>query len=139
MKTYGDDIHFKTSGEGDIVDITGELCESVAKSEIKDGIACLSVFGSTGSITTVEYEPGLVSDLNEAVSRLFPKDIEYEHHLRWHDGNGHSHVRASFIGPGITLPVRDGAPVLGTWQQVIFLEYDVKPRKRRVVVQVLGC
>jgi secondary thiamine-phosphate synthase enzyme len=96
------------------------------------------VSGSTAAVTTVEHEPGLVADMHEAMDRLYPKDIEYEHHNRWGDGNGHSHVRASFIGPSLTVPVSGGRLMLGTWQQIVFLELDVRPRTREVTVQMVG-
>jgi secondary thiamine-phosphate synthase enzyme len=96
------------------------------------------VAGSTAAVTTVEYEPGLVADMHEAMDRLYPKDLEYEHHLRWGDGNGHSHVRASFLGPSLSVPVVDGRLLLGTWQQIVFMELDNKPRTREVFVQIVG-
>ena len=114
MGSFGEDIEFKTSGEGDIVDITAKVASVVKRGKITDGIVCVSVVGSTASITTVEFEPGLVKDIGEAVERLFPKGLVYEHHLRWGDGNGHSHVRATFLGPSVTVPVRAGKLVLGT-------------------------
>lgn len=138
MPAYGADIALKTKGEGDMVDLTPDLAKVVAKSGIKEGIACASVVGSTASLTTIEFEPGLAADMREAAERLFPKGMEYEHHLRWGDGNGHSHVRASFVGPSVTLPVRDGKLVLGTWQQVVLLEFDNRARQRAVAVQVVG-
>jgi secondary thiamine-phosphate synthase enzyme len=138
MSACSGDIHVRTKGEGDVVDLTAEVTSFVQKSGVKDGLVCISVVGSTASVTTVEYEPGLVSDLAEAVERLIPRGIDYEHHLRWGDGNGHSHVRASFLGPSVTLPVRGGSPVLGTWQQVVLLEFDNRPRERSIAVQVVG-
>jgi secondary thiamine-phosphate synthase enzyme len=94
--------------------------------------------GSTGAITTIEYEPGLVADLPAALERLFPKGMEYRHDETWHDGNGHSHVRASMMGPGLTVPIVDGRLTLGTWQQIVFVELDNKPHHRRIVVQMVG-
>jgi secondary thiamine-phosphate synthase enzyme len=138
MASRGGEIALKTRGEGDVVDITSMVASVVSRSEIFDGIACVSVIGSTASVTTIEFEPGLVKDIREAVERLFPKDSVYEHHLRWADGNGHSHIRASFFGPSVTVPVRGGKVVLGTWQQIVLLEFDVKPRERNVAVQVVG-
>lgn len=110
----------------------------IAESGIRTGICLVFVPGSTGALTVIEYEPGLVEDLPAALRRLFPRELEYQHHLRWNDGNGHSHVRASFLGPDITVPVVEGRPVLGTWQQIIFIELDVKPRNRDLIIQVLG-
>ncbi|MFH0816150.1 MAG: secondary thiamine-phosphate synthase enzyme YjbQ [Methanobacteriota archaeon] len=138
MASRGEDISLKTSGEGDVVDITAMVAGVVKRSKVAEGIVCVSVVGSTASITTIEFEPGLVKDVREAAERLFPKGSVYEHHLRWGDGNGHSHVRASFFGPSVTLPIRGGEPVLGTWQQLVFLEFDVRPRERTVAVQIVG-
>ncbi len=138
MVSFGEDVHLKTSGEGDVKDITALVAGVVTRSGIGGGIVCVSVVGSTASVTTVEFEPGLVKDLGEAAERLFPRGLEYDHHRRWGDGNGHSHVRASFLGPGITLPVREGKPVLGTWQQIVLMEFDPRPRERTVAVQVVG-
>ena len=103
-----------------------------------DGIACVFVSGSTAAVTTVEFEPGLVKDLQEAMERLYPKGIEYEHHLRWGDGNGHSHVRASMLGPSLVVPFKGGELMLGTWQQIVLMELDVRARSRDIVVQVIG-
>jgi len=138
MTSYGTDIKLRTKREGDVVDITADVERAIAKSGVKVGIVCASVVGSTAALTTVEFEPGLVKDIGEAAERLFPKGIEYEHHMRWGDGNGHSHVRASFVGPSIALPVRDGKAVLGTWQQVVLIEFDNRARDRTVAVQIVG-
>ncbi|MEM2087884.1 MAG: secondary thiamine-phosphate synthase enzyme YjbQ [Thermoproteota archaeon] len=132
------ELGIKTRGERDIVDITGEIGKIVSKTGIKNGIANVFVPGSTGAVTTMEYEPGLLKDLPNALERIAPRDAEYEHEKTWHDGNGHSHVRASVIGPSLTIPIRDGALRLGTWQQVVFVELDVRPRTRRLVVTCLG-
>jgi len=99
---------------------------------------CVFVVGSTAAVTTVEHEPGLVSDMHDAMDRLYPRDVDYEHHQRWGDGNGHSHIRASFVGPSLTVPIVDGDLKLGTWQQIVFMEFDNKPRSRELSVQVLG-
>lgn len=132
------EVGIKTSGELDIVDITGEIAKIVSKTGIKNGVANVFVPGSTGSVTTIEYEPGLLKDLPNSLERVAPRNAEYEHEKTWHDGNGHSHVRASIIGPSITIPIKDGALRLGTWQQVVFVELDVRPRSRRLVVTCLG-
>ncbi len=132
------EVGIKTSGELDIVDITGEIAKIVSKTGIKNGIANVFVPGSTGAVTTIEYEPGLLKDLPNSLERVAPRNAEYEHEKTWHDGNGHSHVRASIIGPSITIPIKDGALRLGTWQQVVFVELDVRPRSRRLVVTCLG-
>ena len=128
----------KTIAKDEIVDVTAKVQAIVSNSKIRNGLACVFVAGSTAAITTVEHEPGLVADLRDAMDRLYPKDIDYEHHRRWGDGNGHSHVRASFVGPSLTVPIVDGSLVLGTWQQIVFLEFDNKPRTREVTVQVIG-
>ncbi len=131
-------ISLKTRGYCDIVDITSQLGDVVASSGITYGIVTLFVPGSTGGITTVEYESGLLSDLKSAFERLFPQGIEYAHDARWHDGNGFSHVRASFLKASLTIPIVDGELTLGTWQQVVFIDFDNRRRNRRIVVQVMG-
>ena len=131
-------ISFKTKHEGDIVDITPHVQKAVRRSKLANGIACVFVPGATGAITTIEYEPGLLEDLPAALDRLFPRDITYQHQLRWHDGNGHSHVRASFLGPSLTVPFSDSQLILGTWQQIVFLELDNSARSRNVIVQLVG-
>jgi secondary thiamine-phosphate synthase enzyme len=138
MVCVSDEINFSTKREGDIVDITGYVQKAVLKSGLSDGVACVFVPGATGAVTTIEYEPGLLQDLPEALDRLFPRDITYQHQLRWHDGNGHSHVRASFLGPSLSVPFSNKMLILGTWQQIIFLELDNSARKRKVVVQMVG-
>lgn len=135
---YSDELSVKTKGEIEILDITDKVTKIIERSKIKNGIAVLFVPGSTGAITTIEYEPGLVQDMSKALERLFPKDIEYKHHERWHDYNGHSHVRASFLGPSLAVPVKNGKMTLGTWQQIVFLELDVGARDRKIQVQVIG-
>jgi secondary thiamine-phosphate synthase enzyme len=138
MTAYRGAIGLKTAAKDDIVDVTDRVQEVVSKSGVSDGLACVFVVGSTAAVTTVEYEPGLVADMRDAMDRLYPKGEDYEHHRRWGDGNGHSHVRASFIGPSLTVPIVDGKLLLGTWQQVVFMELDVRPRTRELVVQVVG-
>jgi len=138
MVVYTETLSIKTRGEVDIIDITSEVERVVSSSGVKNGIAVVFNKGSTGAISTIEYEPGLIEDLPAALERLFPKDMEYKHHLRWHDGNGHSHVRATFLKPSLSVPVIDGSMPLGTWQQIIFIELDVRPRERNIIVQVVG-
>jgi len=138
MSVHSEQIEISTKGEVDIIDITERVQEVVDRSGIKNGMALIFVSGSTGAITTIEYEPGLLHDLPRALERLFPKNIEYKHHETWHDGNGHSHVRASFLGPDLTVPVVNGSLALGTWQQIVFVELDVRRRTRRLIVQVMG-
>jgi secondary thiamine-phosphate synthase enzyme len=139
MGTYAESIEFETGGEVQIINITEKVGAAVARSGIQDGIACVFSTSSTSAIMANEYEPGLMEeDVPGALERLFPRDIRYGHEERWHDGNGHSHVRATFMGPSLSVPVAGGRPVLGTWQQVCFVELDNKPRHRRVRVQVVG-
>ncbi len=135
---YYEEINLSTAGEVDIIDITGMVQSVLDRSGIKNGIALVFVIGSTGAVTTIEYEPGLKKDLPAALERLFPKNINYEHEKTWHDGNGHSHIRASFLKPDLCVPILDGNLVLGTWQQIVFVELDVRRRHRRVAVQIVG-
>ncbi len=130
-------LEFETAID-DVIDITGDTAVAVQASGLHKGIAVIFVPGATGAITTLEYEPGLVHDIKTALSRMAPKNIEYAHDQKWGDGNGHSHIRASLIGPSLTVPFAGGKLLLGTWQQIVFLEMDNRPRKRRIIVQILG-
>jgi secondary thiamine-phosphate synthase enzyme len=105
---------------------------------MSNGFACVFVPHSTAALITIEYEPGLQSDIKKAIDRLIPKDMEYDHHLMWGDGNGHSHVRSSFLGASLTVPFHDKSADLGTWQQVVLVELDIKGRSRKVIIQVIG-
>ncbi|HJR84347.1 MAG TPA: secondary thiamine-phosphate synthase enzyme YjbQ [Nitrososphaeraceae archaeon] len=138
MKVLSDTIQLHSEGEGDIIDLTTQLSNIVKDSKIKNGTVTIFVSGSTAAVTTIEYEPGLVHDFPEMLSRIAPKDIEYEHDNTWHDGNGHSHVRSSLIGPSITIPIVHGKLTLGTWQQVVLLEMDTRSRNRTVILQIMG-
>lgn len=138
MSVHYDEINVRTNGEVDIVDITEDAQRIVNKSKIKDGIACIFVPGSTGTLTTIEYEPGLMKDLPRALQKIAPKGEHYDHHETWHDDNGHSHVRASIMGPSITVPIKDGKLLHGTWQQIVFVELDTSPRDRNIIVQIVG-
>ena len=138
MKVHTGEISLNTKGEVDIINITDDVQKIVHESGIKDGSALIFCVGSTCAISTTEYEPGLRKDIPQALERLFPKNIYYHHEETWHDGNGHSHVRATFLKPDLMVPVVKGNLVLGTWQQIIFLELDVRKRNRRIVVQVMG-
>ncbi len=138
MASYSEYVELDTKGEVQILDLTPEIRDIIKRSGLGNGIACVFSRSSTSAITTLEYEPGLIEDLPRALERLFPRDLAYEHEKRWHDGNGHSHVRAALIGPSLSIPIEDGQPVLGTWQQVVFVELDNKPRKRKVLVQLVG-
>lgn len=131
-------ITLHTQGNGDIIDVTREVAGAVASSEIKTGTVTLFIAGSTAGITTVEYEPGLVTDLHNLWERIAPRDIEYNHDQRWHDGNGHSHVRASLLGASLVVPFRDGQLILGTWQQIIVVDFDNRSRSRQVILQIMG-
>ena len=120
MKVVSDTIKLQTEGEGDMIDMTSQLSNIVKESKIKNGTVTIFVSGSTAAVTTIEYESGLIHDFPVMLSRIVPKDIEYEHDNTWHDGNGHSHVRSSLIGPSITIPIIHGKLTLGTWQQVFY-------------------
>jgi len=131
-------IEFKTKGENDIIDLTDKIQDIITSSKLKNGLVNIFVPGSTGAVTTMEYEPGLVKDLSRALARIAPSNIEYDHHKRWGDDNGRSHVKASIVGPSLTIPFEGGRLLCGTWQQIVFLELDTRPRNRRVIVTVLG-
>jgi len=122
----------------DMANITNQLGQIAQRAGIENGSLTASVIGSTGSLTTIEFEPGVVEDLRRAVTRLAPPDMEYEHEKAWHDGNGHSHVQAALMGPSIAVPVRQGGLALGTWQQVVVINHDSGPRTRRIEVTVIG-
>ena len=128
----------ESSGEGQILDLTSQVAEFVRQSGIQEGTVSLFVPGSTAGLTTLEYEPGVVSDLRDCFERLAPRDLPYAHEQAWHDGNGHSHVRAALLGPSLVLPVRAGRPLLGTWQQVVLVDFDNKPRRREWTATVMG-
>ncbi len=122
----------------DIQDITDDLNRIIGHSGVENGTANACIVGSTGSLTTIEYEPGVVQDLKDAIDRIAPKNISYAHELAWHDGNGHSHVQAALIGPSIVLPIRRGQLRLGTWQQVVAMNHDNRSRKRSIEVTLMG-
>lgn len=139
MVAFRDIVRLETRGGLQAFDITDHVTAAISKSGVRDGLACVFTPSSTSAVITNEFEPGLMEeDIPTALERLFPEGIEYGHERRWHDGNGHSHVRATFLGPSLTIPIVDGAAALGTWQQVVFLELDNKPRRREVMVQVVG-
>ena len=135
---YCDSMEISLNVGPDISNITDRLAQIAQKAGAENGSLHASVIGSTGSLTTIEYEPGVVEDLRRAIARLAPPDIEYEHEKAWHDGNGHSHVQAALLGPSIVIPIRDGVLALGTWQQVVIINHDNRPRQRRVEVTVIG-
>lgn len=139
VKVATKSFEVRSRKEGEVLDVTREVREAVASSGLSNGAATVFVVGSTAAITTMEFEPGLVNDFPEMMARVAPKSgVEYEHQRRWHDGNGHSHVKASLVGPSLSVPFSDGELALGEWQQVVLLEFDVRPRTRRVVVQLIG-
>ncbi|HVB95758.1 MAG TPA: secondary thiamine-phosphate synthase enzyme YjbQ [Nitrososphaerales archaeon] len=128
-----------SEGEDEVLDITRLVREAVAGSGLSDGVATVFVAGSTAAITTIEFEPGLVKDFPAMLERAAPRrGVKYEHQRRWHDGNGHSHVRASLVGPSLSVPLVRGDLALGEWQQIVLVEFDVRPRTRKVVVQLIG-
>ncbi|MSO45606.1 MAG: YjbQ family protein [Acidobacteria bacterium] len=131
-------LEIPTKGQGDARDITDKVAASVTESKLRSGVATVFVVGSTAGVTAIEFEPGAVADLNGVFEALAPRDGEYRHHLRWGDDNGSSHARAAMLGPSLTVPFVDGALTLGTWQQIILLEFDTQPRTREVVIQMLG-
>jgi secondary thiamine-phosphate synthase enzyme len=139
MATYRETIAFETKPGVQAINLTDRVAAIVKRSEIRDGLACILTPSSTSAIVANEFEPGLMTeDVPAALERLFPEGASYGHERRWHDGNGHSHVRATFLGQSLTIPVMGGEPGLGTWQQVAFLELDNKPRRREVIVQLVG-
>jgi secondary thiamine-phosphate synthase enzyme len=136
VRTYHREIDMQ--GEGDVRDLTGEISRCLSDSGIRAGVAAVFVPGSTGGVTTIEFEPGVVQDLRDCFERIAPRGLEYAHEQAWHDGNGHSHVRAGLLGPSLTVPVEDGAAVLGTWQQVVLVDFDNRRRRRRWTLTVMG-
>ncbi len=136
--THQDRIVFETRGHRDIRDLTEAVVRIVRSSGIRTGTAHVFNVGSTGAVGTIEFEPGLARDLPDILDRLIPPGRDYGHELAWHDGNAHSHLQATWLGPDLTVPVREGTPALGTWQQIFHLECDVKPRQREIIVTVTG-
>lgn len=141
MHQVAEDLHYQTKGEVTILDLSEDLQEVVTRSEIVLGQCLVFTSSSTSAITTLEHEPGLLEDIPAALDRLFPRHgegVDYGHERAWQDGNGHSHVRAAFLKPDLTIPIRAGRLHLGTWQQVVFIDLDNKPRERRLAVHVWG-
>ncbi len=138
FRTYTATFEVRTRGFCDVIDITAQLQRVVSDSQVRTGIVCVANPGSTAGITTLEFEPGAVEDLKEALERLAPHGRRYHHDDTWHDGNGFAHLRSALIGASRSFPVRDRAPVLGTWQQVVFIDFDNRERHRRLVVTVVG-
>ena len=131
-------LTFNTKGDTDIIDITSRVSQKLKESGLTQGSVLVFVPGSTGALTTIEYEPGLVKDMRDALNRLIPGELEYAHNRMWGDGNGHSHVRASMLGPSLIVPFNDRSLMLGTWQQIVFLDLDNRSRSRKVIVQITG-
>jgi secondary thiamine-phosphate synthase enzyme len=138
MTVTTDSISCQTEGDGDTVDLTSDLVRSIAASGFKNGVATLFIGGSTAGITTIEFESGVVEDVKEVLETLAPSGRDWRHHRRWGDHNGHSHIRSALVGPSLSVPFVNGEPVLGTWQQVVLLDFDERPRSREVVVQLIG-
>lgn len=131
-------LALSTAEHGEMHDITGDVAAIVRESGVNVGTVTVFNVGSTGAIGTIEFEPGLERDYPEMLDRLMPPSRDYGHEQTWHDGNGHSHLQATTVGPSITVPITDGQPVLGTWQQIFHLECDIKPRRREIVVTIIG-
>ena len=131
-------ISIHTNGDGDIIDITSEVERKVSSAGIECGTVTVFISGSTAGVTTIEYEPGVVGDFKAMWDRLVPRNIQYGHDQRWGDGNGYSHVRASTLGPSLTVPFSNRALLLGTWQQIIVVDFDNRPRSREIVLQIMG-
>ncbi len=131
-------ITLQTRGNGDIIDITPDVAHEVDSSGINSGTVTVFIAGSTAGVTTVEYESGLVADLQSLWERITPQDIPYQHDLRWGDGNGHSHVRASLLGASLVVPFHDKKLTLGTWQQIVVVDFDNRARSRQAILQIMG-
>jgi secondary thiamine-phosphate synthase enzyme len=138
LKVISKTIQLSSKGQDDVIDITKQVSNIVKDSNIENGTVTIFVAGSTAAVTTIEYEPGLINDFPEMLSRIIPKNIQYEHDNTWHDGNGHSHVRASLVGPSLTVPIINGKLTLGTWQQIVLLEMDTRPRNRNLILQIMS-
>jgi secondary thiamine-phosphate synthase enzyme len=136
ISSYALDI--STTGQGDVRDLTREVAGVLADSRLTAGLLTVFVTGSTAGITTIEFEPGVVADLGRVFEAIAPRAAHYDHHARWGDDNGSSHVRAALVGPSLGIPFADGQLALGTWQQVVLVEFDTRPRRRQVMVQVMG-
>ncbi len=138
MATFHQRLRITTKGLCDIIDITAEVAKIIAQSEMKNGIVAVFVPGATGAITTIEYEPGLLQDLKEMFETMIPSKRSYAHNAAWQDDNGHSHLRASLVGPSISIPFLAGKMTLGTWQQIVLIDFDCRARDREVVIQAVG-
>ncbi len=132
------EVHLQTEGHCHILDITSQVSTAVSDSGLQDGTVTIFCPGSTGALSTIEYESGALHDLEQVLDEITPPDRDYRHHLRWGDDNGHSHVRGALVGPSLTVPFVDGSLTLGTWQQIIFLDFDTRPRSRKLILQMMG-
>jgi len=135
---YSETVSLRTKGFSDIIDMTRHVVTVIERSEIENGLVTVFCPGSTGAVTTIEYESGVLRDLQKAIEKIVPSDIPYEHDKRWGDGNGFSHVRAALMKPGLSIPLVSGRLILGTWQQIIFIDFDNRRRERDVLVHVIG-
>lgn len=131
-------LELSTRGNADMHDLTTEIRNIIEKQGLQNGVVTIFTPSSTSALTTIEFESGALDDLQRALDQIAPPDADYKHNLRWGDGNGHAHLRAALLGPSLTIPVVNGRLTLGTWQQVLFIDFDVRPRKRRLVVQIIG-
>ena len=131
-------IQISTQGQGEMINVTAEITREVGNSGVNSGTVTIFIPGSTAGVTTIEYEPGLIVDMKTMWERMIPASINYEHDKAWGDGNGHSHVRASLLGPSITVPFINKRLTLGTWQQIVIIDFDVRSRSREIILQILG-
>ena len=138
MSVQKQTIQLQTEGNADVLDITTQVARAVQESDLRDGIVTVFCPSATSALTTIEYESGCISDLRRLFDEIVQPNRHYEHNARWHDGNGHSHVRAALLGPSLTVPFIDGRLTLGTWQQIIYVDFDNRPRQRELIVQVIG-
>ena len=138
MPVYNNTIHISSRGENDIIDITEDVQNVISRSGLNEGICLVFIEGSTGTLSTMEYENGLKQDFPKILEKIAPKDQEYKHHLTWHDDNGRSHVKATLMGASLTIPFQKKKIIHGTWQQLIFIELDTQPRRRNIIVQLVG-
>ncbi|MFC1807610.1 secondary thiamine-phosphate synthase enzyme YjbQ [Candidatus Omnitrophota bacterium] len=138
MGVVSEKIGLSTKGRGDIIDITSRVKDLLIKTKLKSGVVTVFVIGSTGALTTIEYESALVSDIGELFEKIIPSNVSYEHDRTWGDANGYSHLRASLLGPSITVPFINKKLTLGTWQQIIFIDFDNRPRERSLILQFIG-
>jgi secondary thiamine-phosphate synthase enzyme len=138
MRAQGHRISVQATENTDIIDITPLVWEVVKTASVQDGIITLFIPGSTAALTTIEFESGVINDLKKAIDRMAPQDLNYEHNERWGDGNGYAHVRAALIGPSLSIPVVGGRMTLGTWQQIVLLDFDNRPRKRHIEIRIFG-